>query len=134
METHIFVNVEFEDEQRGCKKPMSRDLTGLVTHENSDVASHSATADVDENSDVAGYSAAAVVDERRVASFTIELPSCEAVASQKSAQVPAAPLCCACIFGRSREAPTVTVTMRVVSLDDFLPQHHYKKTARSQLF
>ena len=45
---------EFEDELQGCKKPMSRDLAGLMTHENSGVAGHSATADVDENSDVAG--------------------------------------------------------------------------------
>ena len=42
---------------------------------------------------------------RRVASSTIELPSCEAVESQKSAQVPFAPLCRACIAGRDREAP-----------------------------
>ena len=77
-DSHL-VNVEFEDELQGCKKPMSRDLTGLMTHENSGVAGHSAAADVDENSDVAGYSAAAVVDERRVASSTIELPRCEAV-------------------------------------------------------
>ena len=41
-----------------------------MTHENSDWAGHSATADVDnENSDVAGYSAAAIVDVRRVAKF-----------------------------------------------------------------
>ena len=39
--------------------------------------------------------------------------------SQKSAQVPVAPLYCACIVGRSREAPTVTVTMPSVWLDDF---------------
>ena len=37
---------------------------------------------------------------------------------RRSAQVPVAPLCCACIVGKSREAPTVTVTMPVVSLDD----------------
>ena len=55
------MNVEFEDELQGCKKPMSRDLTGLMTLENSGVAGHSATADVDENIAVAGYSAAAVV-------------------------------------------------------------------------
>ena len=41
------------------------------------------------------------------------------VESQKSAQVPAAPLYFACIVGRGREAPTVIVTMPVVSLDDF---------------
>ena len=58
------------------------------------------TADVDENSDVAS-----------------ELPRCEVVESQKSAQVPTAPLYCACIVGRGREDPTVTVTMEVVSLD-----------------
>ena len=104
-DSHL-VNVEFEDELQGCKKPMSRDLACLMTHGNSGVAGHSATADVGENSDVAGYSVAAVVDERRVASSTIELPRCEAVESQKSAQVPAAPLCCAWIVGRSREAPT----------------------------
>ena len=74
-DSHL-VNVDFEDELQGCKKPMSRDLTSLMTHENSGVTSHSATADVDENSDVAGYSAAAVVDERRVASSIIELPKC----------------------------------------------------------
>ena len=48
------MNFEFEDELQGCKKPMSRDLTGLMTHENSGVACHSTTADVDENSDVPG--------------------------------------------------------------------------------
>ena len=37
--------------------------------------------------------------------------------SQKSAQVPVAPLYCAWIVGRGREDPTVTVTMAVVSLD-----------------
>ena len=77
---------------------------------------------------VAGYSAAAVVDARRVASSTIELLRCEAVESQKSAQVPVAPLYCAKIVGRGREASqpfhfggdeAVTVTMPVVSLDDF---------------
>ena len=98
-DSHL-VNDEFEDELQGCKKPMSRDLAGLMTHENSGVEGHSATADVDENSDVAG-----------------ELPRCEVVESQKSAQVPAAPLYCACIVGRGREDPTVTVTMAVVSLD-----------------
>ena len=50
--------------------------------------------------------------------------------SQKSAQVPAAPLCCACFVGRCREAPKGTVTMPVVSLDDFFPdfdrQHHWR--------
>ena len=65
METHVW----------GCKKSMLRDLTGLVTHENSDVA---------------GYTAA-VVDERRVARSTIELPRWEAVESRKSAKVPVAP-------------------------------------------
>ena len=75
---------------------MLRDLTSLVTHEDSDVAS---------------YSASAIVNERRVASSTIELPSCEAVeshtstASQLGNQVPFAPLCRACIVGRGREAP-----------------------------
>ena len=106
------MNVEFQDELQECKKPMSRDLTGLMTHENSDVA---------------GYSAAAVVDARRVASSTIELRRCEAVESQKSAQAPAAPLYCAFVVGWGREAPkpfhlggdeAVTVTMPVVSLDD----------------
>ena len=91
----------------------------------SGVAGHSATDDVDKNSDVAGYSSAAVVDERRVARSTIELPRCEAVESQKSAQVPVAPLCCACIVERGRQAPqpfylggdeAVAVTMPVVSL------------------
>ena len=129
METHIIlVNPEYEDELQGFKKPMLRDLTGLLTHENSGVAGRSATADVDENSDVPGYSAAAVVDERRVASSTIDLPRCEAVESQKSAQVPDAPLYCTFVVGCGREAPkpfhlggdeAVTVTMRVVSLDDF---------------
>ena len=75
--------VEFENELQGCKKPMSRELTGLMPHKKSGVAGHSVTADVDENSDVAGNSAAAVVDERRVASSTIELTRCEAVESQK---------------------------------------------------
>ena len=54
----LLVNVEFEEELQGCKKTMSRDLTSLVTHENSGGASHSATADV---------------DVRRVASSTIVL-------------------------------------------------------------
>ena len=93
-DSHL-VNDEFGDELQGCKNPMSRDIAGLVTHENSGVARHSATADVDENSDVAGYSAAVVLDERRVATSTIELPRCEVVESQKSAHVPAAPLHCA---------------------------------------
>ena len=123
-DSHL-VNVEFKDGLMGCKKSMSRDVTSLVTHENSDVA---------------GYSAAAVVGERErgVASSTIELPRCEAVESQKSAQVPVAPLYCACLVGRSRDAPqpfhlggveAVTVTMPVVSLDDFsltLTQHHWR--------
>ena len=107
------VDVEFVDELQECKKPMPRDLTGLMTNENSGVA---------------GYSAAAVVEARRVASSTIELPRCEAVESQKSAQVPDAPLYCAFVVGKCREAPkpfhlggdeAVTVTMPVVSLDDF---------------
>ena len=51
------VNVEFEHELQGCKKPMSRDLAGLMTHENSGVAGHSTAADV---------------DERRLVSSTIE--------------------------------------------------------------
>ena len=111
-DSHL-VNVEFKAELQRCKEPMSRDLTGLTTHENSGVAGHSATADV---------------DARRVASLTFELPRCEAVKSRKSAQVPVAPLCCACIVGRGREAPqpfhlggdeAVIVTMPVVSLDDF---------------
>ena len=59
-DSHL-VNVEFKDGLLGCKKSMLRDLTGLVTHKNSDVA---------------GHSAAAVVDERRAASLTIELPRC----------------------------------------------------------
>ena len=84
------VNVEFEDELQGCKKPMSRDLTGLRTLENSAVA---------------GYSGAAVVDDRRVASSTIELPRCEVVELQKSAEVSVTPLYCPCIVGRGREAP-----------------------------
>ena len=33
-----------------------------MTHENSDVAGYSATADADEGSDVTGYSATAIVD------------------------------------------------------------------------
>ena len=110
-DSHL-VNVEFKNGLLGCKKSMLTDLTGLVTHENSDVA---------------GFSAAAVVDERRVARSTIELPSCEAVESRKSAQVAVAPLYCACIIGRGREAPqpfhlrgdVVTVTMPVVPLDEF---------------
>ena len=32
------VNVEFKSELQWCKSPMLRDLTGLVTHEDSDVA------------------------------------------------------------------------------------------------
>ena len=111
-DSHL-VNVEFKDGLLGCKKSTLRDVTGLVTHANSGVL---------------GCSAPAFVDERRVASSTIELHRCEAVESQKSAQVPVAPLCCACIVGRSREAPqplhlggdeAVTATMPVVSLDDF---------------
>ena len=46
-DSHL-VNVEFEDKLQGCKKPMSRDLTGLMTHKKSGVAGHSASADVDE--------------------------------------------------------------------------------------
>ena len=107
-DSHL-VNVEFKDGLLGCEKSMLRDLTGLLTHENSDVA---------------GYFAAAVVDERRVTTSTIELAKCEAVELQKSAQVPVAPLYCACIVGRCREAPqhfhlgddeAVTVTTPVVS-------------------
>ena len=75
-DSHL-VNVEYKSELQWCKSLMLRDLTGLVTHEHSGWAGHSATADADEESDVAGYSAAAIVDERRVASSTIELPSCE---------------------------------------------------------
>ena len=93
------MNVEFKDGLLGCKKSMLRDLTGFVTHENSDVA---------------GYSAAAVVEERRVASSTIELPRCEAVESQTSAQVPVAPLYCACIVGKGREAPQRSTTSVVI--------------------
>ena len=88
-DSHL-VNVEFKDGLLGCKKPMLRDLTGLVTHKNSDVA---------------GHSAAAVVDERRATSSTIELSRCETVESHTSTQVPFAPLCRACIVGRGREAP-----------------------------
>ena len=105
------VNVEFKSELQWCKSPMLRD----VTHEDSDVA---------------GYSAAAFVDERRVASSTIELPSCEAVESHTSSQVPFASLCRACIVGRSREAPqpfhlggavSVSVTMPIESLENVSP-------------
>ena len=46
----------------------------MVTHENSDWAGHSATADVNDNSNVAGYSAAAVVKERRVARQNLVCP------------------------------------------------------------
>ena len=67
------------------------------------------------------YSAAAVVDEIRDASSTIELPRCEVVESHKSAQVPAAPLHCACIVGRGREDPTVSATLPVVSQDECFP-------------
>ena len=95
-DSHL-VNFEFEDELQGCKKPLSRDLTGLMTHENSGVACHSATADGMKTVMFQVYSAAAVVDERRVASATMDLPRCEAVESQKSAQVPVAPLYCVCI-------------------------------------
>ena len=111
-DSHL-VNVEFKDGLLGCKKSMLRDLTGLVTHKNSDVA---------------GHSAAAVVDERRATSSTIELSRCKTVESHTSTQVPFASLCRACIVGRSREAPqpfhlggeeAVTVTMLVVSLDVF---------------
>ena len=66
---------------------MSRDLTGLMTHENTGVA---------------GYSAAAVVDARGVESSTIDLPRCGAVESQKPVQVPVTPLYCACIFGKGQ--------------------------------
>ena len=86
-DSHL-VNVEFKDGLLGCKKFMLRDLTGLVTHENSDVG---------------GYSAAAVVDERRVARSTIELPRCGIVESQKSAQVPVPPLYCACVVERAEK-------------------------------
>ena len=111
-DSHL-VNVEFKDGLLGCKKSMLRDLTGLVTRKNSDVASHSA---------------AAVVDERRVASTTIELYRCKTVEPHTSTQFPFAPLCRACIVGRGREAPqpfhlggdeAVTVTTLVVSLDNF---------------
>ena len=111
-DSHL-VNVEFKDGLLGCKKSMLRDLTGLVTHKNSDVA---------------GHSAAAVVDERRATSSTIELSRCKTVESHTSTQVPFASLCRACFVGRSREAPqpfhfggeeSVTVTMLVVSLDVF---------------
>ena len=83
-DSHL-VNVEFKDGLLGCKKSMLRDLTGLVTHKNSDVA---------------GHSAAAVVDERRATSSTIELSRCETVESHTSTQVPFASLCRACIVGR----------------------------------
>ena len=111
-DSHL-VNVEFKNGLLGCKKSMLRDLTGLVTRKNSDVA---------------GHSAAAVVDERRATSSRIELSRCEAVESHTSTQVPFAPLCRACIVGRGREAPqhfhiggdeAVTVTTLVVSLDNF---------------
>ena len=113
-DSHL-VNVEFKDGLLGCKKSMMRDLTGLVTHENSDVA---------------GHSAAAVVDERRATSSTIELSRCETVESHTSTQVPFASLCRACIVGRGREAPqpfhlggeeAVIVAMLVVLLDVFFP-------------
>ena len=128
-DSHL-VNIEFKSELQWCKSPMLRDLTGLVTHENSAWAGHSATADVDEDSDVAGYSAAAVVDERRVASSTIELYRCEAVESHTSTQVPFASLCRACIVGRGREAPqpfhlggavSVSVTTPIESLENLSP-------------
>ena len=69
-------------------------------------------------------------DERRVASSTIELPCCESVKSQKSAQVPFVPLFRACIVGRSREVPQpfhlggavlVTVTTPIESLGNVSP-------------
>ena len=44
------------------------------------------------------------MDERRVASSTIEVPSCEAVESQKSTQVPVVPLCRACIVGKEQRS------------------------------
>ena len=112
-----------------------------MTHENSGWADHSATADADEESDVAGYSAAAIVDERRVASSTIELPSCEAVESQKSAQVPFAPLCRACIAGRDREAPqpfhlggavSVSVTTLIESQGKFVSMFERQHLWRGQ--
>ena len=102
-----------------------------MTHENSGWAGHSATADADEESDVAGYSAAAIVDARRVASSTIGLPSCEAVESHTSTQVPFVPLCRACIAGRDREAPqpfhlggavSVSVTTPFESLEILSPR------------
>ena len=111
------MDVEFKD------GPMLRGPPGLVAY------------GVVENSGVAGLSAAAVVDERgAVASSTTELPSCEAVESQKLAHVPFAPLCRARIAGRRREAPPfrreappcphgggeeITVITPVVSLDYF---------------
>ena len=112
-----------------------------MTHENSGWAGHSATADVDEESDVAGYSAAATVDERRVASSTIELPSCEAVESHTSTQVPFVPLCRACIVGRGREVPqpfhlggavSVTVTTPIESLGKFVPMFERQDLWRGQ--
>ena len=113
---------------------MSRDLTGLMTYENSGVAGDSATADVDENIDVASISAAAVVDARRVANSTIEVPWCEAVEYQKSAQVPAAPLCCACIVGRVQRSSNSHCNTDGRVAGRFLPQHHLERVTRSQLF
>ena len=111
--------------RKGARNPCRE-----MTHENSGWAGHSATADADEESDVAGYSATAIVDERRVASLTIELPSCEAVESLTSTQVPSASLCRTCIVGRGREVPqpfrlggdeAVTVTTPIESLENLSP-------------
>ena len=71
------------------------------------------------------------MDERRVASSTIELPSCELVKSHTSTQVPFVPLCRACIVGRGREAPqpfhlggavSVSVTSTIESLGNLSPR------------
>ena len=122
-DSHL-VNVEFEDELQGCKKPMSREMT----HENSGVACHSATADVDENSDVAGYSAAAVVHERRVASSTIELPRCKAVESQSRLKF----LLLHCIVHVSLEQSLEQC--RSCPLDVFFSFNTTERATRSQLF
>ena len=106
-DSHL-VNVEFKDGLLGCEKSMLRDLEGLVTHKNSDVA---------------GHSAAAVVDERRAASSTLW---------SRTRRPKFLLLHCVVhvLLEGDREAPqpfhlggeeAVIVTMLVVSLDFFFP-------------
>ena len=98
------MNVEFADELQGCKKPMSRDLTGLMTHENTGVA---------------GYSAAAVVDARELKVQQSICPCVELWSRRSRFKFPLLHCIVHVSLERGREAPTVTVTMPVVSLDEF---------------